>query len=365
MSREPLVARHRRPPPLSPIPSKNGLLQHNPPKAVHGDLTLIIPWACRRRSPIYRVFLAICYKSRRFIPIEPWGNLGLPRRRSLYSAWVTQLKNNRLVAGVLVVGFVASTAAGIVGNIEKIWAPFLPKSHQLQEPAPAPIPNLEFVRLKLAADANEWREVGRNEPNYRYLLAQRMSDTDPAQLAKLEAEKKAGKYSCPGEFARDEWCKEAARLFSQKEWREAAVDPVFDVLVKNQGDRPLVFQLIGVEILGAAQELISGGDLQTGTIKTSGTYTVEMPEPVTILVDGAEVPVDDKGGYSDYEWGALPKMVTADIEDPVRIAPGDAYRFNLVLRQYSRLPNNVLLRFALGVEKNVFKSEAFYLLAMP
>jgi hypothetical protein len=286
----------------------------------------------------------------------------LPRRRTLYTTWVAQFKNNRLVAGLLVLGFVASTAAGIMGNIEKITAPFFPKAQQ--RPQQSPAPKIEFVRVKLAAEANEWREVSRDELNYRYSLLQRMSDDNPKEMAELKAEKNAGKYSCPGEFARDEWCTQAARLFSQREWRKVPVDPVIDVVVKNPGERLLVFQAIGVEILGAAQEIISGGDLKSGTIKTSATYVVEMPEAMTILFDGTEVPAAERGGYAEYEWGGLPKTITADIEDPVRIAPGDTYRFNIVLKEYHRLPNNVLLRFVLGVEKDVFKSEPYYLLAM-
>jgi len=288
----------------------------------------------------------------------------LPRRRSLYASWVAQLKNNRLVAGVLILGFVASTAAGIVGNIEKVTAPFLRKVQPQGQQAQQLEPNLEFVRVKLAAEAKEWREVGRDERNYRYSLLERMSDDDQKRLAQLETEKKAGKYSCPGEFARDEWCVRAARLFSQKEWREVAVDPVFDVVVKNSGDRPLVFQTVGVEILGAEKALITGGDVQTGVIKTSATYAIEMPEAVTIRVDGVEFAAERSGGYTDYEWGGVPKTVTADIEDPVRIAPGDAYRFNVVLNNYNRMPNNVLLRFVLDAEKSTFKSEPYYLLAM-
>jgi len=288
----------------------------------------------------------------------------LPGRRSLYASWVAQLKNNRLVAGVLILGLVASTAAGIVGNIEKVAAPFLPKAQPGEQQAQRPEPNVEFVRVKLAAEAKEWREVGRNEPNYRYSLQQRMSEGDQKGLAQLEAEKNAGKYSCPGEFARDEWCVRAARLFCQTDWREIAIDPVFDVVVKNSGDRPLVFQTVGVEILGAAKALITGGDVQTGAIKTSATYAIEMPEAVIIRVDGVELAAERGGGYTDYEWGGVPKTVTADIEDPVRIAPGDAYRFNVVLKKYSRMPNNVLLRFVLDAEKGTFKSEPYYLLAM-
>ena len=285
-----------------------------------------------------------------------------PRREGRW----TRLKHSRFAAGIVALVAVSGTAVTVTGNIDSFFENIAKLSVRFVSSASTP--KVEFVQVRLAQEAKEWREVARNEPNYRYTRDQGMLADNPAELARLEEEKRRGRYSCPGEFYRDDWCGRAERLFSQKVWRETAVDPVFDVVVRNAGDRALVFRAIGVEILGAENTVISGGDVQTGVIGTSATYEVDMPDPVTVRSGDVEVRVSGEsrlvGGSLEYEWTGLPLAAVADIADPVRIAAADVYRFNVVLRRYAKMPNNVLLRFVLGIEKTLSKSDPYYLLAM-
>jgi hypothetical protein len=69
-------------------------------------------------------------------------------------------------------------------------------------------------------------------------------------------------------------------------------------------------------------------------------------------------------GGEQCAWPDLPILAWAAARDPIHLRGGDPYRFQIVLRDYHRLPNNVVLRFVVATSQGHVFSDYFYLLAM-
>lgn len=301
----------------------------------------------------------------------------MPKRPTLYDATLDRLKNNKAIVVVLVTGTVVTALLTFVAQIRSFVAASFPHKASIGAHDSA----LEFSRV-LLSPGEYWESVSREAPNYLYERAK--SGADQELLHDLEKEKKEGKYDCPYLFDSPAWCRKAAAFFSQKGLQNVAIDPRFDILLTNKRKEPVVVHSVGIEISYAAMVTVSLGDWATTRVKVDGQYEILMPPPpATVLVDHKLVdisPLLKQSGVwtkdtidsravqsllqSDFEWSNLPMIVSAPPADPVYLPPGAPYRFEVALKNYARMPNNVVVRFVAHTNYGNVMSDYFYLLSM-
>jgi hypothetical protein len=300
-------------------------------------------------------------------------------RPTVYELTIKRLKNNRAVVVVLMLFTAISAIIAFAEKVELV----VEKATTWLGPTTNP---LTLTSVKLSQSAAYWRPVSLDEPNLLYERELSLYSDSPEILVELKKKKQDGHWICPALFAYGEWCKKSSSLFSQIGLQENAIDPKFDLLVKNGGREPLLLMKVGVEIVHAAHVTISLGDWETREVLVDGEYEVPMPFPSKIDLGGGEIidviqkfeelRSEYKRDYQPfpevirtllslhYEWANLPVVTAVDIENPVHIPPGAAFRFNLVLKNYNRMPNNVVVRFVVGTDTGEAKSGLYYLLAM-
>ena len=295
----------------------------------------------------------------------------MSERSTLYDRTVAKLKNNKAV----VVGLIGlAILTGVVTFTENVRYFFVTR---WSEQAALP---LEFSRVELGAE-QPWDSIPRERPNY-FFEQRKNFKIDPEALRELETLRKRGEYVCPYMFADSRWCTKAAAFFSQQGLQEVAIDPRFDVLVFNPGERPVIVQAIGVEIAYAEEVIVSLGDWETTRIAVDATYEIPMPPfPATWLAHEEIADVISRRSGSDRpvtaqelclylsrvgeecEWN-LPILTWAKVGDPIYVRGHEPYRFEAVLRDYYRLPNNVVIRFVVETNHGQVFSDYYYLLAM-
>lgn len=302
----------------------------------------------------------------------------MPKRPTLYDATLDRLKNNRVIVILLLAGTVVTGLLSFIGQIRSFVAANWPHKASIEARDSA----VEFSRVVLSP-GEYWETVPRDYPNHFYEQARSLAAGDPTLMKDLEAEQKEGKYNCPYLFADPAWCRRAAVFFSQKRLQNVAIDPKFDILITSKRKEPVVVHSIGIEIAYAEMVTVSLGEWQTTRVKVDGQYEIQMPRPpTTVLVDkkavdfsaqlkesGQAADTLDSNGIrsllqSDFEWSNLPMVVSAPPADPVYLPPGAPYRFEVVLKKYARLPNNVAIRFVAHTNYGDVMSDYFYLLSL-
>jgi hypothetical protein len=301
----------------------------------------------------------------------------LPKRPTLYDATIERLKNNKAIVAVLLTGAVVTGLLSFVGQVRSFVTASWSRKHSISLPAAT----VEFSRVVLNP-GEYWEMMPREFPNHFYESAK--SQADPGLLEDLEKAKKEGEYDCPYMFASPAWCRKSAAFFSQKGLQNIAIDPRFDILITNKRKEPVVVHSVGIEISYAEMITVSLGDWETTKVKVDGQYQILMPRPpMKVLVDKKVVDIsaelkesglwtedtlDSRGVrsllQSDFEWLNLPMIVSAPSADPVYLPPGAPYRFEVVLKRYDRMPNNVVVRFVVHTNYGDIMSDYFYLLAM-
>ena len=183
-------------------------------------------------------------------------------------------------------------------------------------------------------------------------------------------------------FASEDWCVKVRGFFSQQGLQNIAIDPRFDVLVINPDDRPVILQGVGIEIVYAEQVTVSLGDWVTTRIPVDATYEIPMPPFPTAwlaneaVADALKSHEDPKTPLTaadlcllmaisgeECQWD-LPVSARTVIRDPIYLSGHAPYRFEVVLRDYHRLPNNVVIRFVVETNTGPVSSDYYYLLAM-
>ena len=318
----------------------------------------------------------------------------MSERPTLYDATLDRLKNNKAVVAILLAGVILTGALSFVERIRSFMIAIWPHKAPVTSNAPAgPAPagivpaniaqGVNFSRV-LLSPSKYWETLPRDSPNYFYDRATSRENT-PDALAELAQEKKQGEYDCPYMFARPDWCRKSAAFFSQKGLQNIAIDPTFDILVTNTRKEPVVVDSIGVDIAYAAMNTVTLGDWATTRVKVDARYEIEMPPPPSKVIVGnrivditkelkeLDMPFDPTKMTSsdirplaegDFEWSGLPLRASAPAADPVYLPPGAPYRFQVVLKKYVRMPNNVVLRFVVHTNYGDAMSDYFYLLAM-
>ena len=294
----------------------------------------------------------------------------MARGRTLYDRTVDRLKNNKIVVAGLIALAVLGGLATLAGNIRDLLI-------SVRRDTPGPL--LEYSRIILAAD-QRWDSIPRDAPNYFYGQLKTLAGDDAAKLRALEAKRRD--YVCPWMFASEEWCTKVEGFFSQQGLQNVAIDPRFDVLVVNPGDRPLILQGLAVEIVYAEHVTVSLGDWETTRIPVDASYQIPMPPLPTAWLADEEIADLVKSPQNDEtpltagdicQWRSMvgkecrwdvPLMARTAIRDPIYLNAHAPYRFELVLRDYHRLPNNVVIRFVVETNKGPVSSRYYYLLAM-
>jgi hypothetical protein len=293
----------------------------------------------------------------------------MAKGRTLYDRTVDRLKNNKVVVAGLIALAVLGGLATLAGNIRDLLT-------TVRRDAPGPL--LEYSRIVLATD-QPWDAIPRDAPNYFYGQLKALAAGDAAELRALEAKRRD--YVCPWMFAAGDWCTKVEGFFSQKGLQNIAIDPRFDVLVMNPSDRPLIIQGLAVEIVYAEQVTVSLGNWETTRIPVDASYEILMPpypaawfadQEIAELLEGptSETPLTAGDVCrrmfavgKECRWD-LPLMARTAIRDPIYLNGHAPYRFELVLRDYHRLPNNVVVRFVVETNKGPVSSRYYYLLAM-
>lgn len=133
-------------------------------------------------------------------------------------------------------------------------------------------------------------------------------------------------------------------------------DPSFDVLLRNNTRRELSILGVGVRIVRASHysyEFLVGGLIEEANkLATSETLCVEMPELFQEIChhnfDEGDPPVETN------------RIVRTDC-DPYLLPPEGRFRYTLVLMNYRKMPNNVILRLWVETSEGDRESHDLYL----
>lgn len=302
----------------------------------------------------------------------------MSKRSTLYDKTIERLKNNKVIVAILLCGVILTGLLKLVGQVRSLLAVNWRHGNSVG----AHDSGVEFSRVILST-GEYWEAIPRESPNYFYEQAMRIEEGDQKAQEDIAREKKQGEYDCPYMFANPVWCRKSASFFSQRGLQNIAIDPKFDILITNKKKEPVVVHSIGVEISYAEMVTVSLGDWETIRVRVDGLYEIPMPPPPTsVIVDKKAVDISaelkESGMWtadtlnsnavrtlvqSDFEWSNLPLIVSAPPKDPIYLPPGAPYRFEVVLKNYFRMPNNVVLRFVV-TNYGDRMSDYFYLLAM-
>jgi hypothetical protein len=241
-----------------------------------------------------------------------------------------------------------------------------------------------FSSISIVSDGI-WEKLPPNSPNYFYERDKQLAGGSAHELNKTERQKSAGQYDCPWLFGVPAWCRKSVAFFRYHEPQKIAVDPKFDITIGNPGKTEIVVQSAGIEIAGAKAVSFPMDDWETHKGEVEGQYEIFMPRPpTTVRVGNAlldiEPLIDDgerEGDWTrdtidsesiralvqnDFEWPNLPIIVRVSSMEAVTLAPGASHRFNIVLKRWARMPNNVIVRFVVETDGVDSYSGYLYLL---
>jgi hypothetical protein len=305
----------------------------------------------------------------------------VPKRSTLYDRTIERLKNNKVIVAILICVLILTGLLKLVGQVHSLLA----FKWRHADSAGAHDSAVEFSRVVLSP-GEHWEAIPRDAANYYYdmYMTNAKAEGDQKAQEELARDKEQGLYDCPDLFANRVWCRKCAGFFSQKGLQNIAIDPKFDILVTNKKKEPVVLHSIGVEVSYAEMVTVSLGDWETIRVRVDGLYEIPMPAaPTTVIVDKKAVDISaelkEMGETTDtvspsalralvqsthYEWSNVPLVVSAPPKDPIYLPAGAPYRFEVVLKNYRRMPNNVVLRFVVHTNYGDTMSNYFYLLAL-
>ena len=163
-------------------------------------------------------------------------------------------------------------------------------------------------------------------------------------------------------------------------------NPTLDILLSNRSASPQVLLSYGIEVTAARYRVISGGSVQTLTLKNTEHYKIEFPYPRFLTGANAHdnttktvavAPENYRGSgafasgaadspdavyFWEWAWASTPVVSRSLIDDPRRLEPGASYRFSLEIEHAERMPTDTLLRVLIKTDNAEFKSDAIYFL---
>lgn len=162
--------------------------------------------------------------------------------------------------------------------------------------------------------------------------------------------------------------------------------PTMDILLCNKSASPQILLSYGIEVTAARYRVISGGSVKKITLEETEHYKIEFPYPKFLTSENAydnttrtiAVPTASYCGtrafaigdsdspdavfFWEWEWANTPVVSINAIDDPVRLDPGESYRFSLEIENSERMPTDTLLRVLIKTNNGEFKSHSIYFL---
>lgn len=193
-------------------------------------------------------------------------------------------------------------------------------------------------------------------------------DSDRIQFVSIGIHDRSDKYWREGEFSehRSKKSNKAAQYFHmtvfesdsdfRKEHRDPVnADPLFDITVKNESARSVIFRKVGIVISVVANSNYLWGNPSAVRIPVSENYAVEVPnlrERLQYAFDGFEL-----------KPKRLDEVVSMRVPDPYTLEPEAPFRYTLRLKNYcENMPNHARLQMWCDTDHGEFRSGEIALL---
>lgn len=137
-------------------------------------------------------------------------------------------------------------------------------------------------------------------------------------------------------------------------------DPVFDVLLTNNRDYPIVLLAVGFLILETADVTFAygGPTPRTFRIVRDDLFSIEMPELKSLWPSFSKSYPPSK---EDVTVDERNQRVGVRFDDPIGIESRQPYRFGLRLKNYiDNMPNNAIARIIIHTNKGNVESDLIY-----
>jgi hypothetical protein len=138
-------------------------------------------------------------------------------------------------------------------------------------------------------------------------------------------------------------------------------DPVFDVLLTNKRDYPILLLAVGFFIYQTADVTYAYGAFSPRTFRIlrEDLFTIEMPKLKPLW---PSLPKSYPPNKRDVTVNERNEPVGVYFEDPIGIESRQPYRFGLKLLNYiHNMPNNVLARIIIHTDEGDIESDLVYL----
>jgi hypothetical protein len=138
-------------------------------------------------------------------------------------------------------------------------------------------------------------------------------------------------------------------------------DPVLDVLVSNNRDRPVILLSVGLFVSETADVtyMYGGHSPRTYRVTRDDLFEIKMPKMKSLW---PQMPKSYPPGKEDVEIDKRDLLIPFTFNDPIGIEAHQPYRFGLLLKEYvSNMPNNVLCRINLETDVGPVSSGLLYL----
>jgi hypothetical protein len=153
------------------------------------------------------------------------------------------------------------------------------------------------------------------------------------------------------------------------------VDPVFDVTIINQSEKPILLTSVGIEIVQVAQEWFVAGVIEPQVIKVSERIVIIMPDIWEVLEKRGcytklarfhgTVPFAELLPVENIKPQPIGKLIFRNLPDPVYLNSSTPYRYTLLLDKYrSNMPDDAVLKLIVRTNYGEVKSDPFYIFVL-
>jgi hypothetical protein len=137
------------------------------------------------------------------------------------------------------------------------------------------------------------------------------------------------------------------------------VDPSFDVTLVNELKSVAFVHELGVEIVSVAHHMMGYGEAQAAKIVPQASYIVKIP-------DVREIINKNFGRFSKLlKPTTINLSIPAQMQDPFRIEPESAFRYEILLEKYvENMPNLAVIRFWAKTQEKRYNSEYIFIFTL-
>jgi hypothetical protein len=138
-------------------------------------------------------------------------------------------------------------------------------------------------------------------------------------------------------------------------------DPLFDVLVSNKRDHPIIVLAVGLFIAETADVTCFYGRQtpRAFPVTRNDVYKLPMPSLKSYYPSIARSYPPQK---DDIDVETRNQLIQLKLVDPIAVEARQPYRFGLELADYvDNMPNNVIARIVIDTDEGPVESQLFYL----